>query len=72
MSRKLILEVVPLLVAMVIVGAFALTFWLIMLIPYMIKPDLSKPITDYLSIQFTQQVAGMMTRGRRKQSANVG
>lgn len=70
MSRKLILQVPFVIVAAIIVGALALAFWLIMLVPYLVYPRLAKPLTDKLTAQFTRQVAGMVMKGGRKKKCN--
>jgi hypothetical protein len=66
MNRKTILEVVLVLFAALIVSAVCLVGWIIMLIPFLIKPALVKPLADRASAEFTTQFARILSTRRRK------
>jgi hypothetical protein len=63
MKRSLVLQIPVVILAGIIAGTLALTFWLIMLIPFLIRPSLTRPITSRISRAFTKQMLGFMMGG---------
>ena len=66
MSRKVILEVPLVLIAAIVVAVAALVYWLILLIPFLIKPSLVRPLQEKCTDTFTSQFGKMLASRRRQ------
>ncbi len=71
MSRALIIQIPLVLILAAVVSLLICAVWIIMLVPLLIWPQLTKPITTRVGREATKQVVGAMTRGARRNGSTV-